>query len=41
MMIFYRFFLQVFKEVNKEVKCEGLSKEDFGYALGRSPDFVR
>ncbi|XP_064386355.1 calcium and integrin-binding protein 1-like [Halichondria panicea] len=30
----------VFKEVNKEVKADGLSSEDFSFALSRSPDFI-
>ena len=32
---------QVFEEVNKECNCDGLSTEDFHYAISRSPDFAR
>ena len=34
-------FLQVFLEVNKECSCDGLSTEDFQFAISRSPDFAR
>lgn len=33
--------LQIFSEVNKEANCDGLSTEDFQYAISRSPDFAR
>ena len=32
-------FMQVFSEVHKEENCDGLSTEDFRYAISRSPDF--
>lgn len=31
----------MFEEVNKECNCDGLSTEDFHYAISRSPDFPR
>lgn len=31
----------MFEEVNKECNCDGLSTEDFHYAISRSPDFTR
>ena len=34
-------FWQLFKEVNKEPNADGLSTEDFRYAISRAPDFQR
>lgn len=31
--------MQIFSEVHKEENCDGLSTEDFCYAISRSPDF--
>ena len=34
--------VQVFKEVNKKANtADGLSREDFGFAVSKSPDFAR
>ena len=33
--------MQVFSEVNKEPESDGLSTEDFHYAISKAPDFAR